>query len=202
LKLHKKAELFSIHSICYFWSDLQKIRSKYYIVWDIWTKKGQKSRLCRVLSSTFPLNLKVSRPFLSSVWLTRCFIAHEKTYRKVSSRSEWTFSFLFMTLTYICACDAWPNTWMYLAHVPGQFDTFMSKGENLYLSLYIFWEPKSQAEILCLDLHVIPLSKKWKRDRKKKHPEKIYWRMILMPLFISIVPSYYYLLAVVLGDPL
>jgi hypothetical protein len=112
------------------------------------------------------------------------------------------FSFLFMTLTYICACDAWPNTWMYLAHVPGQFDTFMSKGENLYLSLYIFWEPKSQAQILCLDLHAIPLSKKWKRDRKKKHPEKIYWRMILMPLFISIVPSYYYLLAVVLGDPL
>ena len=64
---------------------------------------------------------------------------------------------------------------MYLAHVPGQFD-IVSKEENLYLTLYIyiFQELKTQVQILFLDLHVIPLSRKWMRKKKKRQLEKIY----------------------------
>jgi hypothetical protein len=38
---------------------------------------------------------------------------------------------------------------------------------NLYLSLYTFVNQRARSKSLDLDLHVIPLSTKWKKERKR-----------------------------------
>jgi hypothetical protein len=78
LNLQKNPNFFS-HSICYFWVNCKKIKSKYYIIWEIQKWKRQKMGRCMERACSIHVF-----PYENSVHTKKllfCIVEGKKTYK-------------------------------------------------------------------------------------------------------------------------